>query len=119
MEDMTERAPWDHDLNIKPGDLIAVQCGDQLRTMRVGEVTTSDEPITPRPPMPPWWRPFARRKWRRAPVGPTLPVVRMKADDPFWHTEQSIQSLRDAMWPHGRSYDRWPDAERARRQSTD
>ncbi len=77
---MTERAPWDHDINIRPGDVIAVQCGDQLRTQRV---SITDEPIVPRSPMPPWWRPFARRKWRRAPVGPTMPVVSILTGDPL------------------------------------
>lgn len=81
---MTERAPWDHNIDIRPGDVIAVQCGDQLRTHRISGVSITDEPIVPRSPMPPWWRPFVRRKWRRAPVGPTMPVVRFRSDDPFW-----------------------------------
>jgi hypothetical protein len=49
-----------------------------------------------------------------------MPVTRLRSEeDPFWRAEQSIQALRDAMWPHGKSYDGWPDAERARRESTD
>lgn len=81
------RHPWDHALDIKPGGVIAVQCGDELRKQLVTEVTREDVPIVPRPPMPPWWRPVARWKWRRAPVGPTMPVIRLRTEGPFWPVE--------------------------------
>lgn len=90
---MIERAAWDHDIDIRRGSLIAVQCGDRLRTCAVTEVSTSQEPIVPRPPMPPWWRPFARWRWRRAPVGPTMPVTRLRTEAPW---QEALRRLTDS-----------------------
>ena len=81
---ITQKHPWDHDINIQPGDIIAVDCNGELRTMRAGVVEHAHGSIVPRPPMPPWWRPFARRRWRKKPVGATVPVTKFHTDDPFW-----------------------------------
>lgn len=109
-------APWDHDFKLEPGSVISVQCNGRLWKQRITEVSMADEPIVPRPPMPPWWRPFARRKWRRAPVGPTMPVTRFRVgpttpmsqssiedDDPIGRALKSMQVLQDALWPHGKA----------------
>lgn len=89
---VTEHAPWSADFKLEPGSVIAVQVGDRLLKQRIAEVSTVDEPIVPRSPMPPWWRPFSRRKWRNAPVGPTMPVTRLRTEDPFWETVRQLVS---------------------------
>jgi hypothetical protein len=37
-------------------------------------------------------------------------------DDRYWihGNNYSLQAFKDAMWPHGKAYDGWPDAEAAR-----
>ena len=92
---MDERRPWDHDISITPGSVITVDCGGELVKQRIVEATVTDEPIVPRPPMPPWWRPFARRKWRRAPVGPTMPMTRLRTEYPFWEDLRAMILVGD------------------------
>jgi hypothetical protein len=82
-------APWDHNIDLRPGSMISYQFGDQIWTQQVESVTYSTQLYVAAPRLSRrariirWFTPRRRRRPLPLPSG-GMPVVTLTTGDPIW-----------------------------------